>query len=397
MNHFLSIKELLNTLSRENKLLTEMFEQRKSLSYKYEDALELVENDEDRIERLIEKTVLRQNGAFLEVDDQFLQFFEHILEINEEINTSYINENIEQVKQFILYYNHESSESRRYTFLKSIKSGIKKIGTLTLRNIVDLNRNIENTFKTEPNYKIKLAKLENHKRKLANIRSLIEQTEKLVTEDEQTFFKTASDEELKIIITQLRLQLAESRDSLVEAQKQIVEFINQMKYQSKFVEKLRQIKYLKDQFELRAKTDVVELLANMNMVAFESKPSYPLKISLDHLQKDEAFESIIKANTKLKSNVKHKVKIAEAITNDYLNNETEEEWYINLEEIKNKFLVSDSNLFDFIMNHSFPKEVLFQEQVTVYCQLLSMYEDNFNITENYERKNGIEYAMVYPR
>src|ERR1700709_264633 len=100
MNHFLSIKELLNTLSRENKLLTEMFEQRKSLSYKYEDALELVENDEDRIERLIEKTVLRQNGAFLEVDDQFLQFFEHILEVNEEINTSYINENIEQVKQF---------------------------------------------------------------------------------------------------------------------------------------------------------------------------------------------------------------------------------------------------------------------------------------------------------
>ena len=104
MSTFSSIKELLNTLSREHKLLAEMFEKRKSLSYRYEFALELVEQKEERLQYLMDRSVIRQNGAFVELDEQFLLFFEQVLEVNEEINTSYIHENISQVKQNILLY-----------------------------------------------------------------------------------------------------------------------------------------------------------------------------------------------------------------------------------------------------------------------------------------------------
>ncbi|GHT65891.1 acetyltransferase [Bacteroidia bacterium] len=45
MNHFNSIRELLNTLSRGNKLIAEMFEKRKTPSYRYEYAVELTEFD----------------------------------------------------------------------------------------------------------------------------------------------------------------------------------------------------------------------------------------------------------------------------------------------------------------------------------------------------------------
>jgi len=86
MNTFTSIKELLSTLVREHKLLTEMFEKRKTLSYKYDYALEIVDYNEDRIHYLINHSVIRLNGSFLEIDDQFLQFFEQVLEVNEEIN-----------------------------------------------------------------------------------------------------------------------------------------------------------------------------------------------------------------------------------------------------------------------------------------------------------------------
>jgi len=55
MNHFSSIRELLNTLSRGHKLLAEMFEKRKSLSYKYEYALEVMEENEDVIELLLNR------------------------------------------------------------------------------------------------------------------------------------------------------------------------------------------------------------------------------------------------------------------------------------------------------------------------------------------------------
>jgi len=398
MNHFNSIRELLITLSRGHKLLAEMFEKRKSLSYKYEYALEVLENNEDIIQLLLSKDIIRQNGVFLELDDQFLQFFEQILEVNEEINTSFINENIRQVKdEYMLYYLQASSDSERYKYLKLVKSALRKVGRITIRNILDLNRNIENTFKTEPNYKIKLLKLENHKLKLVAIQQLIEQTEKLITEDELTFFKTAADEELKLITIQLRLDLTESRQNLIETRKQIIEYINQIKYQSKFIEKLRQIKYLKDQFEIKAKTDIVGIIENNKAVAFEPKPTYPLKLSLDNLQDDEVRKSIEKIYERNKPGIRPFVQLAEGISADYLIQDTEYEVSVNLDEIKNNFSASGNHLFDFVMNYKFQREVTFEERVTVYCQMISMFEEEFEVSENFNRYNEIEYAMVYPK
>jgi hypothetical protein len=398
MNHFHSIRELLSTLSRGHKLLAEMFEKRKSLSYKYEYALEVLDNNEDIVQLLLSKDIIRQNGTYLELDDQFLQFFEQILEVNEEINTSFINENLRQVKdEYMLYYLKANSEGERYKYLKLVKTTLRKVGRITIRNILDLNRNIENTFKTEPNYKIKLLKLENHKLKLNAIQQLIEQTEKLILEDELTFFKTAADEELKLITIQLRLDLTDSRQNLIEARKQIIEYINQIKYQSKFIEKLRQIKYLKDQFEIKAKTNVVELVAKSKASMFDPKPTYPLKLSLDGLLNEEIRKSIEKIYERNKPGIKPYTQTAVSISSDYLIQETETEVAVNLDEIKNNFSASGNHLFYFVLNYKFLREVAFEERVTIYCQLISMFEDEFEVSENFSRHNEIEYAMVYPK
>ena len=375
-----------------------MFEKRKSLSYKYEYALEVVDNNEDIIQLLLSKEIIRQNGSFLDLDDQFLQFFEQILEVNEEINTSFINENIRQVKEeYMLYYLKSNSEGEKYKYLKLVKSTLRKVGRITIRNILDLNRNIENTFKTEPNYKIKLLKLENHKLRLNAIQQLIEQTEKLILEDELTFFKTAADEELKLITIQLRLDLTGSRQNLIEARKQIIEYINQIKYQSKFIEKLRQIKYLKDQFEIKAKTNIIEVVTRSKSTAFDPKPAYPLRLSLDGLLNEEVRKSIEKIYDRNKPLIKPLAQIAIGIAPDYLNQETEYEIAVNLDEIKNNFSASGNHLFDFILNYKFHREVSFEERVTIYCQLISMFEDEFDVTENFSRFSEIEYAMVYPK
>ena len=398
MNHFNSIRELLNTLNRGHKLLAELFEKRKSLSYKYEYALDVLEGNDDIIQLLINKDIIRQNGNFLELDDQFLQFFEQILEVNEEINTSYINENIRQVRdEYMLYYLQANSDGERYKYLKAVKSSLRKIGRITVRNILDLSRNIENTFKTEPNYKIKLSKLEVHKQKLTAIQLLIEQTEKLITEDELTFFKTATDEELRAITTQLRLELTESRQNLIETRKQIIEYINQIKYQSKFIEKLRLVKYLRDQYEIKAKTNLVELINNNRATVFEPKPSYPLKISVNFLQTDTGYDIVKKLSRKIKTGVRPSVQMAEVISEDYLKPATEKEVFINIHEVKNSFTAGGNHLFDFLMNYKFLREVPFDERVTVFCQMISMFEEDFEVTEKFNRHNDIEYAVVYPK
>ena len=397
MSQFNSIKELLSTLSRGNKLIAEMFEKRKSLSYRYDYALELMENNEDVIKLLLNKNVIVQNGAYIELDDQFLNFFEDILEVNEEINTSYINENIKYTKEYATYYLQSNSEAERFKYLRNVKSVLQKIGRNTLRNIVDLNRNIDNAFKTEPNYKIKLTKLENYKRKLESIQALIEQTEKLLCEDEKTFFKLATDEGLKDIRTQLILDLTESRQNLIEIRQQIIEYINQIKYQSKFIEKLKQLKYLRDQFEIKHKTTICEILLHNNSIIFESKPSYRLKLSIDNLGKDENFPLIIKIRNRYKSAINPVKQLAGNLTPKDLELEAEKEIYIDLYKIRNDFKQSDNHLFGFLMNYQFVREVSFNERVTIFCQIISMFENELDLSDNFLKQENIEYAVVYPK
>ncbi|MBN8694390.1 MAG: hypothetical protein J0L69_14445 [Bacteroidetes bacterium] len=391
---FNSIKELIKSLDWSKDLLSEMFEKRNSFSYKYEMALEILE--EDRIEKLIEKEVLRRNGAFLEIDEKYLQFFELVLEVNEQVSTAFIHENIQHVKESINYYLKESGSDKQYSYLKVIKSSLQKIGRITHRSIIDLNRNIENTFKTEPTYKVKIAKLENFDIKRKDIEFLIHQTEKLVTEEELTFFKAALDEELKRITNSLRIKLNEGRHNLIETQKQIINYLNQIKHQSEFIEKIRQIKYLRDQFELKSKTNFLEVLSNNNSVIFEPKSSYPLKLSIDYLQTDEAYQSILKISKKFTNGHKN-IALAEAIEDSYLETETEEEIFINLEEVKNGFMASGNNLYDFVQSYRFPKDVSFEERLTFFCQMISQYENEFNIADTYNKKNEIEFVMVYPK
>lgn len=398
MNTFSNIKELISALHREQKLLTEMFKKRKSPIFKYEFALDLVDNDDNRIQFLLSRSVIRQNGSFLEIDDQFLQFFEQVLEVNEEINTSYINDNIEKVKDNITYYFNEPNEQRKYDYLRIVKNTLRKLGTITLRNVVDLKRNIETTFKNEPNYKNKKTKLENLDKKRKDITILIDHTEKLFSDDEVLFFKSALDEELNRIIIQLKIQLGKCTHNLIEIERQIIDFLNQIKYQSNVTEKLRMIKYLKDQFILQTSTNIDSILSQNNSVIFEPNRAYPLKLSLEYLQADEdAFASIVKIAKRVNSGINLKRPVAEKISSEYLETQIEEEIQINLEEVKNGFVASGNNLFDFILNFNFAREVSFEDKVTIYCQLISQYENIFEVTEQYEEKMEIEFAMVYPK
>lgn len=398
MPAFHSIEELLKTLSREQRLLKELFAKRKILSFRYEDALALVEYREERIQKLIDSEVVRENGSFLELEDSYLQFFEQILEVNEEINISFVNEHITYLKDTISYFMQESNETRRYSYLRNIKRTLRNIALTTLRNVIDLKRNVDNTFKSEPNYKIKKKKLVRLDEKREGIEALIKTTEELINGEEEAFFCIATDEELGQVTDMLKLQFYECSHNLIEIQKQIINYLNQIEYQNKILLKVRQLKYLKDQFELESKTNIREVLAGKHPVCFEPSPSYPLRLSTDYLRSgDDALESIRKVYLRVRKNGGKVKKIAENIAGDYLLTQTTEEIFINLEEVKNSFMASGSDLFTFVMSYRFPKEVDVDERITFYCQIISQYYDDCSITDTYASAYGVEYTLVYPK
>lgn len=398
MNTFNDIKELVTALKREEKLISEMFSKRKSIDYRLSDALELVDYEESRIDKLIEKSVIRENGGLLELDGQFLEFFEQVLYVSEEINLSHIDDNIKTIKEHILYFLNEPNENRRYSYLRLIKKTFRNMGLITLRSVVDLRRNIENTFKNESNYKNKRLKLEHLDEKRTIVTNLIQQTLTLINEEEITFFNRALDEELNRIIIELKHQLGECSHNLIEIEKQIIDFLNQIKQQGKFLEKLRKLKYLKDNFTIEAETDIKQIVSNKNHVIFEGRTNQSLNLSIDFLRESEkAFEAIKRIAKQHKDRLLFKPEIADSISNEYLENSIEEEIMINLEEVRNRFVATSDNLFNFILNYDFSKDVDFNERVTIFCQIISQYEQELKIKDNFQITNGIEYAMVFSK
>lgn len=396
MTVFKNIKELIKTLDWSKELLSEMFEKRNSFSYKYDMAIQVL-GDIERVEKLIETEVIRKNGAYLEIDEQYLDFFELVLEVNEQISTAFIQESIQLVKDSINFYLKENNADKQFSYLKQTKSALQKIGRIINRSIIDLNRNIDNTFKYESNYKIKIDRLENFDVKRTQIKDLIEQTDDLITNDELTFFKTASDIELNQIVNKLRLQLADARHNISETHNQIIEYINQTKHKTQLLEKIKQVKYLRDMFELKSKTNFEATLINNNALLFSNKLQFSTKLSIDYLQTDEGRDIIDKAIRKFKTENKPVIQLSEIISDNYLQTEVEQEYFINIEEVKRGFIASGNHLFDFIMSYKFPREVDSGERVTLFCRLASVYENEFNISENYTRKEDIEFVMIYPK
>lgn len=405
---FRSIHEIINTVAAARGLLTEMFEKRKILSFRYSDALALLKDDENRLKLLIEKEVIHQNGNFVELDARFMDFFELLLEANEEINTAVIDENIEYLHELMDYYLKERIATRKASYVRNIKITFQKIARTTIRNIMNLQTSIDNAFKHEPTYQIKIAKLENLDKKRINIQQLIDTTENLILHEERQFFQQATDDELNRILLELRWELQLSAHSLIRAQQDIINYLNQIKSQVILVEKIRRVKYLQDQFELRAKSNLAEVLEREHSILLEGTAPSSFKLSINYLNTDEARPIILKVMKNLQHRETIRSNEAGAFSDEDLASQSMYQETISLEETVGNYIQAQTeamwkdataqpeDLFSFLMRYPFRQEVSEEERTTLFCQIVSLYESQFRISEEFGIYKNYEYARIYP-
>ena len=403
---FRSIHEIINTVAAARGLLTEMFEKRKILSFRYSDALALLKDDENRLKLLIEKEVIHQNGNFVELDARFMDFFELLLEANEEINTAVIDENIEYLHELMDYYLKERIATRKASYVRNIKITFQKIARTTIRNIMNLQTSIDNAFKHEPTYQIKIAKLENLDKK--RIQQLIDTTENLILHEERQFFQQATDDELNRILLELRRELQLSAHSLIRAQQDIINYLNQIKSQVILVEKIRRVKYLQDQFELRAKSNLAEVLEREHSILLEGTAPSSFKLSINYLNTDEARPIILKVMKNLQHRETIRSNEAGAFSDEDLASQSMYQETISLEETVGNYIQAQTeamwkdataqpeDLFSFLMRYPFRQEVSEEERTTLFCQIVSLYESQFRISEEFGIYKNYEYARIYP-
>ena len=397
MATYQSIKELTRGLQQGAKLLNDMFLKRKTVAIKYDDALETLDGDENKLKHLINFGVIVQTGDFLELEDTYQRFFEEVLAVNEDINIASVQTFIGKLKLGIDSYLAAENNSRKAQFLREIRHTFKSIENATRRNVVDLKRNVDDTYKQEPNFKIKELRLKDFDEKAKQIGELIRQTEK-VLEEQTIFFANATDIGMKQTLTEIRVSLKESAHGRISISAQIIDYLNRIEYQSKLVRKTRQLKYLKDQFMIEESTDVKELLSKVNDVWMEKQPKYLTKVSLDFLRNDDAaLEILCNIRKRLSKKVTIKSRLAEKIDEKYLEEQQETTRMFNHQEIINGFLAQSTDLFYYVWNYQFESETDQEMRLVLFLQLASQYNDNLRYTSDFKMMNNVEYPIIYPR
>ena len=140
LSHFRTIEELTKTLSREQGLLSEMFEKRKLMKFPLGLALELVGGNETRLRRLVDYGVLVETGNAIEIESDYLNFFEEVLNVNEEISVLSVQECINPLWM----------ESRQYSRIRLSLEMLRENDQIVniLRRIAERN-GLKKTARTE--------------------------------------------------------------------------------------------------------------------------------------------------------------------------------------------------------------------------------------------------------
>ena len=397
MATFRSIKELTRALQQGAKLLSNMFLQRKTIAVKYDDALETLDGDENKLKLLITYGVIVQTGDSLELDDAYQRFFEEVLSVNEDINISSVKMYIDKLNLGINSYLAAENNTRREGFLREIRHTFKSIDNATRRNVIDLKRNVDDTYKQEPNFKIKELRLKDFDEKARLIGELIHQTERVM--DEQTiFFSTAADYGLKQAVSEVREGLRESAHGLIAVTAQIIDYLNRIEYQSRLVKRVRQLKYLRDQFMIEQATNVKELVAQTDAVWMERQPKYITRVSLDFLRnEDTALDILDNIRRRLSKKANIKSRLAEKIDANYLEEQTETTRSFNHQELLNGFLAQSSDLFYYVWNYSFTESLDKELRLVLFLQMASQYPEQMRYTDEIKTIDNIDYPIIYPR
>ena len=396
LTHFRSIEELTKTLSREQGLLSEMFEKRKLMKFPLGLAIDLVGGNEQRLRKLVNYGVLVEAGNAVEIESDYLNFFEEVLNVNEEISVLSVQECINTLKENIGYFLQETNPNRKAGYQDSVRQLLKKTGFRTLKNVVDLKRNMDNTYKQEPNYVIKKKKLENLDEKSHSIRAMIRECEKLM-DNEHAFFIMANDPHMAKTCSDVKHDFVEAYHALMEIDRQIISYINQIDLQNQLYKKIRKLKYLQDQLLIKTDTNLVKVLEERNPLWMESRQYNKIRLSLEKLRENDQVVKLLRRITERNGIQKTARTEAGPLAEEDLQEHIRQLKEVDSDEVWNAFLASSYNLFEFILKYDYKVKRSIEEHATLFCQLVILHPDECRITGEYAIYQDIEYPIIYAK
>lgn len=373
-----------------------MFEKRKLMKFPWGLAVDLAGGNETRVRKLVDYGVLVETGNTVEIESDYLNFFEEVLNVNEEISVLSVQECINTLKENIGYFLQETNTNRKAGYQDNVRQLLKKSGFRTLKNVVDLKRNMDNTYKQEPNYAIKKKKLQNLDEKSHSIRAMIRECEKLM-DNEHAFFIMANDPHMAKTCSDVRHDFVEAYHALMEIDRQIISYINQIDRQNQLYKKIRKLKYLQDQLLIKTDTNLVQVLGERNPLWMEPRQYSKIRLSIEMLRENEQFAKLLRRIAERNGIEKTTRTEAEPLTEDDLREHVQRLKEVDSAEVWNAFLASSYDLFEFILRYDYKTKRTIEDFAALFCQLIILHPDECRITGKYKIYQDIEYPIIYAK
>lgn len=396
MKVFTDLNELIKRLNAERKLLHALFQARLRYDFSYEEAAGLVENEKN-LRLLIDYGVIRQEGDLIELEEIYQHFFEEVLRLNEDITSSTVEESLQSLKENIDFYlkerNHPEAQGK---YVRKIMRSLRNISTQASTKTIELKRVINDTFRQERNYEIKRTKLENYLATLESISSLIRQTERLLEERRETMEVLTTDDRITRLILDVKIQFKDIFHSLIELERTIRDYLNQIDAQTVLVKHIRKLKYLKDQLTWERTTNVCEILENCFNLTLETTTYYSTKVSLSFLRNsDEAIEIIDDARKTISRLKALKNTPAMPLKESELNIKCIIEDLVDTDSVANAFFASSQDLYTFVINYPYIQPQQKERRVEYYLEIVQNHYTKLLITDEWRRDGNVEYPIIY--
>lgn len=391
----MTINDFIEILYKNRQILETLFQRRQKSVY-IEQVLPLLNYDNEKIDFLVENEILFKIGNTIVINDIIKDFFEKFTNATEDINNEYTEGLLRDLKAKIEIFNEQRSIDKKDEYLLKIKTDLRKIGQNIHSNVNQIRKNIYEAYITEKNIKIRKIILDENDRKAHQIEKLISAIQDFIKSNEWEFFrKNAEDNTLEYIVTNLFKSINVAWRNLTDIIQKIIDFHNQIRLQSETFKKLQKIKQLKDNGTIKEYTNIESILIRENALFYNEQQRFNYNISVPFLQSDEGYYVIVKAREKIKQqNTIIKPKIATEVLE--LTSEKQEQNLLSINplKIKQQFLSGSGELFDFINNYEFEQNLSFEEKVTLFCKIASLYNTEFSHTGDYKMFNDIEYAVI---
>ena len=365
-----NVKDLLSNLYHNRGVIELLFGQRDQITIN--ELLNREDLSEEQYRKLVSLDILYEHENVVSLNEAVISMFEDFMEIGE-VTPGFINDYINELKRYINFY----QEARETRFLRSIKKYLKRINSTITREIIKLQKNVDDTYKNESNYRIKLQKLEDYREKRDNIIEFIKKTSTIVDET-RGLFTITNDAELFGIVSSLKSSLIENLDFLIEIQTDITDFINKIQFQLDVYKKAQRIKEVKDHGVLYYKTNFREIISNINTLKHNGHKTPKTKIPIEFLYSDDGHVLCKRIAEKYKITRLMVRGLADKMAGNFKDKGLEQQIKLDTEKLVERFLTQTKlNLFEYLIDYKFPKaigEVSFDDRLSLFVEIAMEYQ-----------------------